>query len=139
MKNYMDTTFAATQSEMQESLDNLKTLESTLAGKKELQRNFLSYIGTKPVRDGLKAQKSEKARKAYQESHSSDFLIAEATVQYFKACKWKSNKLTIAKNTGYNDYREKHDRYRELQAIKANLEQMMNREQSQQKQQEQER
>ena len=93
MKDYMDTTFAATQSEMQEILDNLKTLESTLAGTKELQRNFLSYIGTKPVHDGLKAQKSEKARKAYQESHSSDFLIAEATVQYFKACKWKSNSL----------------------------------------------
>ena len=46
--------------------------------------------------------------------------------------------LTIAKNTGYNEYREKRERFRELQAVKNNLEQMIKREQSPQKQQKQE-
>ena len=146
----LDTAFATAQSEMQKSLDKLKTLESTLAQKKELQKNLLSYISTKPVRDGLKAQKSEKARKAYRESHISDFLLADAAVQYFKEqgisklpkrkdLQAEIQRLTTAKNTGYNEYREKRDRFRELQAVKANLEQMMKREQSQQKQQDQER
>lgn len=146
----LDAAFSAAQSEMQESLDKLKTLENTLAQKKELQKNLLSYISTKPVRDGLKAQKSEKARKAYRESHISDFLLADAAVQYFKEqgisklpkrkdLQAEIQRLTTAKNTGYNEYREKRDHFRELQAVKANLEQMIKREQDQQKQQEQER
>ena len=40
---------------------------------------------TKPARDGLKAQKSEKARAAYRQAHESDFIIAEASARYFKA------------------------------------------------------
>jgi len=35
----------------------LKGLEAAIREKKELQRNLLNYIGTKPARDGLKAQK----------------------------------------------------------------------------------
>ncbi len=65
---------------MQKSLDKLKMLESTFAEKKELQRNLPSYIGTKPARDGLKVQKSKKARTAYREINISDFIITEAAV-----------------------------------------------------------
>ena len=69
---------------MQESLSGLKALEATISDKKELQRNLLSYISTKPARDGLKAQKSDKARRAYREQHESDFIIAEAATRYFR-------------------------------------------------------
>lgn len=62
---------------MQESLAGLKALETTIREKKELQRRLLDYIGTKPARDGLKAQKSDKARRAYREQHESDFIIAD--------------------------------------------------------------
>ncbi len=41
----------------------LKAVESTLREKKDLQKQLLAYIKTKPARDGLKAQKTEKARK----------------------------------------------------------------------------
>ena len=115
-----------------------------------MQRNFLSYIGTKPARDGLKAQKSEKARRIYREQHQSDFILAESATRYFKAhgiTKLPASKalqreieqLTVQKNAGYNDYREKRERVRQLQTVKSNIDQILRREPSQQKKQEQER
>ena len=50
---------------MRQTSGELKALETKLQGKKELQRQVLAYAQTKPARDGLKAQKSEKARAAY--------------------------------------------------------------------------
>ena len=110
----------------------------------------MNYIGTKPARDGLKAQKSEKARKAYREQHESDFIMADAATRYFrehgitklpasKALQREIEQLTVQKNAGYNDYREKRERVRELQTVKGNLDQILRREPSQQKKHEQER
>ena len=146
----LDEALTAAHADMQESLAGLKALEATIADKKELQRNLLSYIGTKPVRDGLKAQKSEKTRRAYREQHQSDFILAESAARYFKAhgiTKLPASKalqreieqLTVQKNAGYNDYREKRERVRQLQTVKGNIDQILRREPSQQKKQEQER
>ena len=146
----LDEALTAAHADMQESLAGLKALEVTIADKKELQRNFLSYIGTKPARDGLKAQKSEKARRIYREQHQSDFILAESATRYFKAhgiTKLPASKalqreieqLTVQKNAGYNDYREKRERVRQLQTVKSNIDQILRREPSQQKKQEQER
>lgn len=146
----LDEALTAAHTDMQESLAGLKALEATIADKKELQRNLLSYIGTKPARDGLKAQKSEKARKAYREQHQSDFILAESAARYFKAhgiTKLPASKalqreieqLTVQKNAGYNDYREKRERVRQLQIVKGNIDQILRREPSQQKKHEQER
>ena len=134
----LDAALAAAHEEMQASLAGLKELESTLDGKKELQRSLLSYIGTKPARDGLKAQKSEKARRAYREQHESDFIIAEAAARYFKAqgisklpkrkeLQEEIQRLTVEKNAGYNDYRAKRERFRELQTVKGNIDQILRR------------
>ncbi len=57
----LDAAISAANTATQESLAGLKGLEAAIREKKELQRNLLGYIGTKPARDGLKAQKSEKA------------------------------------------------------------------------------
>ena len=54
--------------EMRQTSGELKALETKLQGKKELQRQVLAYAKTKPARDGLKAQKSEKARAAYRQA-----------------------------------------------------------------------
>ena len=70
---------------MRQTSGELKALETKLQGKKELQRQVLAYAQTKPARDGLKAQKSEKARAAYRQAHESDFIIADAAPRYFKA------------------------------------------------------
>ena len=69
---------------MRQTSGKLKALETKLQGKKELQRQVLAYAKTKPARDGLKAQKSEKARAAYRQAHESDFIIADAAARYFR-------------------------------------------------------
>ena len=138
----LDKAYAAAHADMQESLAGLKALEAVIADKKELQRNLLSYVSTKPARDGLKAQKSDKARRAYREQHESDFIIAEAAARYFKehgikklpsrkALQEEIQTLTVQKNAGYNDYREKRQRAQELQTVKRNIDQILRRDEPQ--------
>ena len=135
----LEAALAAASAELSSVHAKLKTVENTLHEKKELQKQLLAYIKTKPARDGLKAQKTEKARKNYREQHESDFMIAEAATRYFKAqgiSKLPASKalqadieqLTRDKNALYNDYREKRERTKELQTIKGNIDQILRRE-----------
>ena len=123
----------------QDTTAKLKTLESTLSGKKELRRQILAFAKTKPVREGLKAQKSDKARQAYREQHERDFLIADAAVRCFKEQGYTKKlparkdlqaeieQLTTEKNTLYCQYREKKERVRQLQTVKGNIDQLLRR------------
>ena len=124
--------------EMRQTSGELKTLETKLQGKKELQRQVLAYAKTKPARDGLKAQKSEKARAAYRQAHESDFIIADAAARYFKAhgiAKLPARKALqdeieqlVSKKAGlYNTYHEQKQRYAELQTVKRNIDQILRR------------
>ena len=96
-------------------------------------------IKTKPARDGLKAQKTEKARKSYREQHESEFIISESAARYFKAqgisklpaskaLQTEIEQLTKEKNALYNEYREKKASVRELQTVKSNLDKILRRE-----------
>ncbi|WP_418507283.1 relaxase/mobilization nuclease domain-containing protein, partial [Dysosmobacter sp.] len=125
--------------EMRQTSGELKALETKLQGKKELQRQVLAYAKTKPARDGLKAQKSEKARAAYRQANESDFIIAEAAARYFKAhgiTKLPARKALqaeieqlVSKKSGlYNTYHEQKQRYVELQTVKRNIDQILRRE-----------
>ena len=125
--------------EMRQTSGELKALETKLQGKKELQRQVLAYAKTKPARDGLKAQKSEKARAAYRQANESDFIIAEAAARYFKAhgiTKLPARKALqaeieqlVSKKSGlYNTYHEQKQRYTELQTVKRNIDQILRRE-----------
>ena len=80
----LDEACSAAYAAMQESLTELKQVEKTLDGKKELQRQALAYSKTRPVRDGLKQQKNAKAKAAYRQKHESDFIIADAAARYFR-------------------------------------------------------
>ncbi len=131
----IDTAYA----EMRQAGGELKTLETKLQGKKELQRQVLAYAQTKPARDGLKAQKSEKARAAYRQAHESDFIIAEAAARYFrehgitklparKALQAEIEQLISQKDSLYNGYREQKQRFKELQTVKRNIDQILRRE-----------
>ena len=146
----LDAALTAAHADLQESLAGLKALETAIREKKELQHNLLSYISTKPARDGLKAQKSDKARRAYREQHESDFIMADAAARYFrehgitklpasKALQREIEQLTVRKNAGYNDYREKRQRAQELQTVRRNIDQILRGAPSQQKKHEQER
>ena len=124
--------------EMRQTSGELKTLETKLQGKKELQRQVLAYAKTKPARDGLKAQKSEKARAAYRQAHESDFIIADAAARYFrehgitklparKALQDEIEQLVSKKSGLYNTYHEQKQRYAELQTVKRNIHQILRR------------
>ncbi len=135
----LEAALAAASAELNSVHAELKTVESTLHEKKDLQKQLLAYIKTKPARDGLKAQKTEKARKNYREQHESEFMIAEAATRYFKSkgiSKLPASKTLQAeieqlmreKNSLYNEYREKRERKKELQTVKSNIEQILRRE-----------
>mgnify|MGYP000769612987 CR=1 FL=1 len=122
-----------------------------------MQKSYIDYAmsvivarALPDVRDGLKAQKSDKARAAYRQKHESDFIIADAAAQYFrehgikklptyKSLQAEIEQLTADKNARYNDYREKKERVRELQTVKGNIDQMMRGAPSQQKRHEHDR
>ena len=125
--------------EMRQTSGELKALETKLQGKKELQQQVLAYAKTKPARDGLKAQKSEKARAAYRQAHESDFIIADAAARYFrehgitklparKALQAEIEQLVSKKSGLYNTYHEQKQRYAELQTVKRNIDQILRRE-----------
>ena len=125
--------------EMRQTSGKLKTLETKLQGKKELQQQVLAYAKTKPARDGLKAQKSEKARAAYRQANESDFIIAEAAARYFKAhgitklparkaLQAEIEQLISEKDGLYNIYHEQKQRFKELQTVKRNIDQILRRE-----------
>ena len=100
---------------------------------------MLVYAQTKPARDGVKAQKSPKARDAYRQAHESDFIIAEAAARYFrehgitklparKALQAEIEQLISPKDSLYNGYREQKQRFKELQTVKRNIDQILRRE-----------
>ena len=125
--------------EMRQTSGKLKTLEIKLQGKKELQQQVLAYAKTKPIREGLKAQKSEKARAAYRQANESDFIIADAAARYFKAhgitklparkaLQAEIEQLISEKDGLYNTYHEQKQRFKELQTVKRNIDQILRRE-----------
>ena len=135
----LEAALAAASAELNSVHAELKATESTLREKKDLQKQLLAYIKTKPARDGLRAQKTEKARKNYREQHESEFIISEAATRYFKAkgipklpasktLQTEIEQLTKEKNALYNEYREKRERTTELQTVKNNINQILRRE-----------
>ena len=146
----LDAALVSANADLQDSTAKLKALDAAIREKKELQTQVLAYAKTKPARDGLKAQKTEKARSTYRERHESDFIIADAATRYFRAhgvSKLPSHKalqaeielLTAEKNAHYNEYREKKARVKELHTVKSNLSQILQGEKDRQKKHEQAR
>ena len=146
----LDAALVSANADLQDSTAKLKALDAAIREKKELQTQVLAYAKTKPARDGLKAQKTEKARSTYRERHESDFIIADAATRYFRAhgvSKLPSHKalqaeielLTAEKNAHYNEYRERKARVKELHTVKSNLSQILQGEKDRQKKHEQAR
>ena len=146
----LNAALVSTNADLQDSTAKLKALDAAIREKKELQTQVLAYAKTKPARDGLKAQKTEKARSAYRERHESDFIIADAATRYFrahgvsklpshKALQAEIERLTAEKNAHYNEYREKKARVKELHTVKSNLSQILQGEKDREKKHKHER
>ena len=58
----LDEACSAAYTAMRKSLTELKQVEKTLDGKKELQRQVLAYSKTRPVRDGLKTAEKRQSK-----------------------------------------------------------------------------
>ena len=135
----LEAAVATAYQEMRQTSGELKALETKLQGKRELRQQVLAYAKTKPTREGLKAQKSEKARAAYRQANESDFIIAEAAARYFKAhgitklparkaLQAEIEQLISEKDGLYNTYHEQKQRFKELQTVKRNIDQILRRE-----------
>ena len=146
----LDAALVSANADLQDSTAKLKALDAAIREKNELQTQVLAYAKTKPARDGLKAQKTEKARSAYRERHEGDFIIADAATRYFrahgvsklpshKALQAEIERLTAEKNAHYNEYREKRARVKELHTVKSNLSQILQGEKDREKKHEHER
>ena len=146
----LDAALVSANADLQRSSAKLKPIETAICEKKELQKQVLAYAKTRDVRDGLKKQKSDKARRAYREKHESDFIIADAATRYFrahgvsklpshKALQAEIERLTAEKNAHYNEYREKRARVKELHTVKSNLSQILQGEKDREKKHEHER
>ena len=127
---------SAARSELQESREKLKSIETIIAGKKELLKQLLTYWETKNVRQEYKALKSAKARAEYAQAHEREFKLSNAAAKYFKdhgitklpgtkALQAEIQQLTSEQNARYKDYREKQRRVKELETVKNNLENML--------------
>ena len=134
----LDAALVSANADLHSSTAKLKPIETAIREKKDLQKQVLAYAKTRDVRDGLKKQKTDKARKAYREKHESDFIIADAAARYFrengisklpsyKALQAEIESLIKEKNSGYNDYRAKREEYRRLQTVKGNIDQILRR------------
>ncbi len=132
----LDAAISAAFAEVQASANRLKPIEAALKEKKELRQQVSVYRATKPVRDGLAAQKTPKARAAYRQAHEADFLRADAAAQFFKAhsiTKLPSTKaltaeidaLLVEKNAGYTEYQERKRQANELLTVKRNIDQVL--------------
>ena len=141
----LEAALSAAYGDMRSSTERLKKAENLLRDKKQLQRHVLTFRKAKPVLEEMKAQKSQKNRDAYRREHESDFIRADAAMQYFKEhgiTKLPSSRklqaeveqLVAEKNVEYNDYRDKKQRYQELITIKTNFESIQSQEHSRRKQ-----
>src|SRR5699024_1624856 len=135
----LEAAVATAYQEMRQTSGELKALETKLQGKRELRQQVLADAKTKPIREGRKAQKTEKARAAYRQANESDFIIAEAAARYFKAqgltklpgrkaLQAEIEQLISEKDGLYNTYHEQKQRFRELQTVKRNIDQILRRE-----------
>ncbi len=129
----LDAAITDSYTDMQESLDKMKSIETALREKKELLRYLLVYRQTKSVRDGLKAATARAVSRRIQES---ELLRSDAAIQFLKAhgvtklpaiktLQAETEALVSEKSALYSTYQEQKRRSRELLVVKRNLEQVL--------------
>ncbi len=126
---------------------DMKTVEATIAEKKELRNHVLNYHKTRYLIEEIKACKNDKARQKYRDEHDSDFIILNAAKRYFdskglkklpsyKALQTEVEQLIKEKNELYNQYQTAKEEAQRLDTIRHNLEQTLGRKIEHKKEQE---
>jgi Xaa-Pro aminopeptidase len=128
----------AAYAKMDDIRTEMKSVEATIAEKKELRNHVLNYHKTRYVIDEMKACKNEKARQKYRDEHDSDFIILNAAKRYFdskglkklpshKALQAEVEQLIKEKNELYNQYQTAREEAKRLDTIRHNIEQTLGR------------
>ncbi len=124
--------------EMRQTSGELKALETKLQGKRNCSdRCWPTPDQTRPRRP--ESAEIPKAREAYRQAHESDFIIADAAARYFKAhgitrlparkaLQDEIEQLVSKKSGLYNTYHAQKQRFKELQTVKRNIDQILRRE-----------
>ena len=117
----LEAAVATAYQEMRQTSGELKALETKLQGKRELRQQVLAYAKTKPIREGLKAQKSEKARAAYRQAREGrePLLLPEFSCHHLRhtfatrLCEVESNLKVIQSIMGHKNIETTMDVYAE--------------------------
>ena len=128
----LQTALKMAKTEESECREKLKSVESELRGKKELQKRVLAYAHTKPIRDEYRALKSDRAREKFRKQHESEFIIMDSAKRYFaehgiakipsyKTLQSEIEKLTSQQNELYAELKEKRSEAKRLQIIMDNI------------------
>jgi len=72
-----------------ESQTEIKSIEARITERKELLSHLRSYARTRKVREEYDALKTERQRQAFQEAHTSDFILMDADRKYFRVRGYK--------------------------------------------------
>ena len=133
---------AAVDTAYQEMRQTSGKLEN--AGNRATREKGVAATGTCLCQDQARSRRTagaeiEKARAAYRQANESDFIIAEAAARYFKAhgitklparkaLQVEIEQLISEKDGLYNTYHEQKQRFKELQTVKRNIDQILRRE-----------
>ncbi len=141
----LDAALAEAHADVTEKREKVKSFESVIKEKKELRRQIQIYRKAAPLYEEYKQIKRKSKQEEFYRAHEPDFILRESALRYFKSHDIK--KLTATKaltaeiedlisqeNEAYNEYHSAQDHEKELQAIKQNIDRMLNQEQPEQTQ-----
>ncbi len=103
--------------------------------RKEMLSHLRSYARTRKVREEYDALKTERQRQAFQEAHTSDFILMDADRKYFRERGYKPlpkikdvqgelDRLYAEKNARYEEYKARKAEFQELATLRQNIRQI---------------
>ena len=133
----LDTALAEAHEKVNTGRADVKAIEETLKGKKELQRHVLNARAGKDLHAEYLRLPKKKQEKFYEENRPA-LMLYDAAMRYFKENGIKTilaakrvqdeiDDLTSQKNDAYTEYRASQKREKELQTVKSNIEKIVGR------------
>jgi len=114
--------------------DKLKVTEAAMKRNSELKTAIMDYAKTRPIFEEYKAKKYSGKYLAAHEADIAVYRAAQATMRELlqgaklpkmEALKTEWQTLTMAKKSGYSDYRAAQNDMREILAVKGNIDHLL--------------
>ncbi|MBR0444626.1 MAG: relaxase/mobilization nuclease domain-containing protein [Clostridia bacterium] len=132
----LEETYNAASRAFSESQTKIKSIESRIVERKELQTQVRAYARTQETREQYAKLRTDKQRQRFREEHQSDFILMNAARKYFqehgydpipkaKEIKAELDRLYAEKNAKYEEYKERREAYQKLSRLRQNIRQVM--------------